>query len=297
MAGENVLPSTRTSTAAPALGKLIRMRALKPADLPSHSDLQTQQSSGALPELSSFITDVLNEAETFVTTYIPRNFKVKSSSKQSPPSSASVELLSHELNAADLPGSGAAEVWFARTSVHENAAKTGTASWDEFDGGLRADHSKHESEYTPDVIDAHQVLDWASGLATCQRTIGTWNDVDVSVVEMLHHIPPPLNKRLFTVVVLTAKQADKFIVVQVPVDTAGMPGAKYNNATKVTKGMYCSIEYCQLVENGTKVKWQMATASDAKGVLPMWAQKLGVPGAIIADVGLFVGWVARGRAT
>ena len=31
----------------------------------------------------------------------------------------------------------------------------------------------------------------------------------------------------------------------------------------------------------------MAVASDASGVLPMWAQKMGLPGAIAKDVGLF----------
>ena len=41
-----------------------------------------------------------------------------------------------------------------------------------------------------------------------------------------------------------------------------------------------------MVESG-KVEWMMAVASDASGVLPMWAQKLGLPGAIAKDVGLF----------
>ena len=35
----------------------------------------------------------------------------------------------------------------------------------------------------------------------------------------------------------------------------------------------------------------MATASDAKGWLPMWVQKLGVPGAVVKDVGLFIRWI------
>ncbi len=43
------------------------------------------------------------------------------------------------------------------------------------------------------------------------------------------------------------------------------------------------------------VEWVMATASDAKGWLPMWVQKLGVPGAVVKDVGLFIRWV-RSRA-
>ena len=39
----------------------------------------------------------------------------------------------------------------------------------------------------------------------------------------------------------------------------------------------------------------MATASDAKGNLPMFAQKMGVPGAVLKDVGYFVGWCAKQR--
>ena len=43
------------------------------------------------------------------------------------------------------------------------------------------------------------------------------------------------------------------------------------------------------------IEWVMATASDAKGWLPMWAQKLGVPSAVVKDVGLFLGWVVTKR--
>lgn len=41
----------------------------------------------------------------------------------------------------------------------------------------------------------------------------------------------------------------------------------------------------------------MATASDAKGNLPMAVQKLGVPGAIVNDVGFFIRWNAERRAS
>ena len=39
----------------------------------------------------------------------------------------------------------------------------------------------------------------------------------------------------------------------------------------------------------------MATASDAKGNLPHWVQRRGVPGAIAKDVGLFMKWTAGRR--
>ncbi len=44
-----------------------------------------------------------------------------------------------------------------------------------------------------------------------------------------------------------------------------------------------------------EITWTMATASDAKGWLPMWMQKLGVPGAVIKDVGLVMKWLQERR--
>lgn len=58
--------------------------------------------------------------------------------------------------------------------------------------------------------------------------------------------------------------------------------------------VYTSIERCRVLPDRS-IEWTMATASDAKGWLPMWAQKLGIPGAIVKDVGLFIGWVAKQR--
>lgn len=88
------------------------------------------------------------------------------------------------------------------------------------------------------------------------------------------------------------------MVVQVPVDLCGVEAAKYTDgsgAGGTVTGMYCSIERAEVVEDGGKVRWEMATASDAKGVLPMWAQKLGVPGAVVKDVGLFIEWTGKRR--
>ncbi|TKA61044.1 hypothetical protein B0A55_10826 [Friedmanniomyces simplex] len=290
-----------------ALGKYVRMRHLPASELPAHPDLARLQSSGTSPppDLQQFISAVHDEAEAFMTGYLPRAFKVKSSSKSSPPATAPVELLTHEISASDLPkesraaggGSGTAETWFARTSVHENAAKEGTASWEEFDMGLRAEHSRHEMEYTPDVQDAHLVLGWDEGLEGLGRRVGGWGEVGMSVVEMVHHIPPPLNDRVFPVLVVTARKAEELLVVQIPVEVKGMPGTSYNSNQfrKLQDGMYCSIERAELLDTGAKVKWQMATASDAKGILPMWMQKMGVPGAVVKDVGLFIGWTAKQR--
>ncbi|KAK1084984.1 hypothetical protein LTR33_002354, partial [Friedmanniomyces endolithicus] len=136
------ISSPGQATAPTALGKYVRMRHLQASELPAHPAIAPLQSSGTPPNLHQFLVEVLEEAEAFMIGYLPLKFKVKSSSKSSPPATASVELLTHEINAADIPkeartaGAGSAvETWFARTSVHENAAKEGTASWEEFDRG------------------------------------------------------------------------------------------------------------------------------------------------------------------
>lgn len=133
-----------------------------------------------------------------------------------------------------------------------------------------------------------------------------------AVYEMCHHIPPPLSNRVFAVVIATAVSRPatgppSFLVVQVPVDVARLPAALYSNGRHktaadtaqkkkdITIGQYVSIERAELVDEGKSVKWQMATASDAKGVLPMWAQKMGVPGAVVKDVGLFIDWTGKRR--
>ncbi|KAK0362769.1 hypothetical protein LTR91_020960 [Friedmanniomyces endolithicus] len=298
------ISSPGQATAPTALGKYVRMRHLQASELPAHPAIAPLQSSGTPPNLHQFLVEVLEEAEAFMIGYLPLKFKVKSSSKSSPPATASVELLTHEINAADIPkeartaGAGSAvETWFARTSVHENAAKEGTASWEEFDRGLRADHSQHEMEYTPDVQDAHLLLSWHEAMDSFGQRVGTWEDVGMSVVEMVHHIPPPLNDRVFPELVITARKAGELLVVQIPVEIKGMQGAAYNSnkTRKLQDGMYCSIERAELLDGGANVKWQMATASDAKGILPMWMQKMGVPGAVVKDVGLFIGWTGKKR--
>ena len=66
--------------------------------------------------------------------------------------------------------------------------------------------------------------------------------------------------------------------------------------TGTNNRVYTSIERCIVHEYGndplnSEIIWMMATASDAKGWLPMWMQKLGVPGAVIKDVGLVIKWL------
>ncbi|KAF2161725.1 hypothetical protein M409DRAFT_69536 [Zasmidium cellare ATCC 36951] len=282
------------------LGTFIRMKALPPAQLPHHPDLASLQSGGSPHELGDFVHAILEEGQQFMTGYLPKHFKVKDTHKHSPPSKATVELLHHQISAHDLPQEGRtqgrSESWYARSSIHENAAKHGTASWEEFDAGLRKDHSQHEKDYTPDVEDAHKVLDWRDELQRFGHAVGQWTDVEMYLMEMVHNLPFPLQTRVFTVLVLAGKKGHtEFVDVQIPVDMSKVPNAKYAKDSKYTPGIYCSIERGELLEDGAKVKWQMGTASDAGGNLPMWVQKLGIGGAVVKDVGLFMEWRDKER--
>jgi hypothetical protein len=130
---------------------------------------------------------------------------------------------------------------------------------------------------------------------------------------MIHRLPPPLKPRAFTILIVSAisdpsqSEVDKninaknrFLLLTIPIGLApsgeseNISTSKYATSSTAVHGSYVSIEYVHMSPEGNIV-WTMATASDAKGVLPMAIQKLGVPGAIVKDVGLFLGWAERQR--
>lgn len=149
-------------------------------------------------------------------------------------------------------------------------------------------------------------------------------DTTLSIVyEMCHKLPPLLSNRVFPVLIVTAKRGKHaIIVVQIPIDIHNLTASMYSNGRNLIEGdsslkrqkpvlgyvycrlcpkqllhnpdlllrVYTSIESCQMLPD-RNIDWVMATASDAKGWLPMWAQKLGVPGAVVKDVGLFITWI------
>ena len=130
---------------------------------------------GQRPSLIPFIQELLDQATVFVDDILPTTFH-ESGSKSSSPSSAKVKLLKREITSHDLSRipwktskipravskdvQSSAETWVARRSRHANQIEEGTASFSEFDHGLRVEHSEHEREYTPDVFDSFKVLDW-----------------------------------------------------------------------------------------------------------------------------------------
>lgn len=129
---------------------------------------------------------------------------------------------------------------------------------------------------------------------------------------MLHQMPAPLKPRAFTILTISGVPGSSpsgsaepnsqrpFLTLTLPLNISNpepsskITTAKYSMSSSVVHGAYVSIEHVYLSEKGDIV-WDMVTASNAKGNLPMGVQKLGISGAIVKDVGLFLGWVDRRR--
>lgn len=153
-----------------------------------------------------------------------------------------------------------------------------------------------------------------------------YTHVTMSIYEMCHKLPSPAAPRCFPVLVLTASVSpDEFIAVTLPVDISTCPLAFYSNKRNqkegstsqsrksVTIGNYVAVERVHKypstrehakdakgekigrehsrADSGEEIEWVMATASHAKGSIPMTLQRMGVPGAIAKDVGLFLKWI------
>ncbi|CAF9925994.1 MAG: hypothetical protein HETSPECPRED_006224 [Heterodermia speciosa] len=292
-------------------------------DLSSSDGTSPNLDPNGQPLLIPFIREILDEATNFVDNELPSTF-TKKGTKSNPPATAKIELLQRMIGSeeisripferANIPRKawrvvqGYEEAWFSRKSTHANKPETGTATWEEFDSGLRVQHSEHEREYTPDVLDSFKVLDWNAETDALGDEVGEYRDVKMSIYEMSHKLPFPLLPRVFPVLIITSRTgAGGFIVVQIPINLKALPESFYSSGRNQTQGdtsvkrkrpvlgVYTSIER-GILRDSKEIEWIMATASDAKGVLPMWAQKLGVPGAVVNDVGFFMKWTADNRA-
>ncbi|KAI4198545.1 MAG: hypothetical protein LQ346_002748 [Caloplaca aetnensis] len=213
------------------------------------------------PALRPFVREVLDQAVTFMDEIFPFSFTAFAE-KASPPSTAKVQLLKRDRNPPrltkipwglskiprDTPHNldSMGEGWFARKSRHANRQEKGTASFSEFDYGLRVDHCEHEGQYTPEIFDTYKVLDWRlqqerhgedEPTSGEDVSLGDYKDVSMSIFEMCHKLPPPLSTRVFPVVVITARTGkDAFIVVQRPVDIRSLPEAFYSNGRNLREG-------------------------------------------------------------
>ncbi|KIV78196.1 hypothetical protein PV11_09936 [Exophiala sideris] len=308
--------------AQPQLSNLVRLAPLQVSDLPSHPGLPS-----AHGDLATFLVSLLDDGTAFLSpSHFTQIFKPQST-KTSAPSSARVEIHTHSVPASSLAqvawsGSGSRvsrstpanlgagpENWFARRSVHKDISSKdpsspGHARWSEFVYGLRDEHSKHEADFTPTLYDAHCVLDWNSAVRELEQRggVGRYKKCTLGIYEMCHAIPPPLSPRCFSVLVATASvDEDSFVAVTVPVELGQQgfyssgknvkEGKDEQQKKQVCMGVYAAVEVVRRDRTKGEVEWVMATASDAKGNLPMWMQKMSLPGAIAKDVGLFLKWI------
>jgi hypothetical protein len=107
-----------------------------------------------------------------------------------------------------------------------------------------------------------------------------------------------LKNRTFPVLQLAAllEGVQEFIVVSIPfIDFDKSPHAEYARDKSLVVGAYTSIERIRVLPQSGETEWIMATASNAKGVLPQWMQNLAVPGKILDDVDFFMKWIPSTR--
>lgn len=189
------------------MARLIRLAPRPLSSLPAHPALDAAGATDT-PDLHEFALALLSEARSFVAETVPQTFVPDAKgTRASPPSAAKVELLTAVRTAAHASTSSGtsggsssnshsrsrsirrhaskssasdvdSEFWVCRRSVHEDAARAGTASWAEFEHGLRENHSENEMAYTPSVSRVDRLVEWevAGGGVLAERG---WRDVEM----------------------------------------------------------------------------------------------------------------------
>jgi len=268
---------------------------------------------------------------------IPSTFTTDPKPRASPPSQAKVNLLRGWRNSEkEKP-----EFWVTRQSEHIDARTKGTASWSEFEVGLRTDHAEHEMEYTPSVSGVERLLEWSGqdigevevdGVtykdvifeSTCrflESSIKTFPNIcPVNLITHSFHPSALISPRSFISLTISAAynppiqsqhQAPTkgFITVQIPLhpDPSSTPPELHQKVIssaprRTIFANYASVERVSLLPSEPRsIEWTMATTSDAGGSIPQWVQRNwtlgGVPRAVVADVGLFIGWIMRRRGS
>ncbi|KAH6674028.1 hypothetical protein F5X68DRAFT_278525 [Plectosphaerella plurivora] len=291
------------------LGPLVRLWGLTTAQLPP--------TNAGPAEIAPFVTALLRESIPFTDSISPKDGRQPSASgwvqkpkKTYPESAAPVEVFERVVSPSSLeeiisrekvarPEKLTPETWACRRSVHVDAATTGSASWAEFIRCYKEAHREAEDAFTPEVVASRDAASWDCGDLEVEIDGEVWSELQMTVCEVRHKIAPAglLNDRVFGVLMLSAalKGADEFVVLSVSInDLATSPLGSLAKEKGAVFGAYTSVERVRKVGDG--IEWIMATASDAKGVLPVWVQAKAVTGLIAKDVPMFLGWVAKERA-
>lgn len=181
---------------SPSGPNYLRLEPLSFSSLPSHDDESLDQNAHR-PRLESFLISVLSQAQTLVCSTIPHRFKADRKLRSSAPSTAKVQLFTSSLpSSSSTAGAGAGatisgdsgteDYWVCRKSIHaDSSTQRGSASWSEFESGLRENHSEHEMEYTPSVASVENLLHWPI-VATLD---GGWKEIDMHGSFVLRPVP------------------------------------------------------------------------------------------------------------
>ncbi|GLI81778.1 hypothetical protein PoHVEF18_010168 [Penicillium ochrochloron] len=322
---------------------LIQLQPHPFTSIPIHPSFSTDSSR---PELHQYISTALREALDFLHS-IPSTFTADPKPRSSSPSQAKVKLLrgwrkpSEPHTRTKSQRKDKSEFWVCRQSEHVNESSKGTASWREFEAGLRSEHAEHEMEYTPSVSAVERLLEWApENIGEIEVDGVRFRDVSMEVNLITHTFHPSalIAPRTFTSLTISAaydglpsttspaptqsqeEHRQGFLTVQIPLHPAisSTPQALHQKITasvpkRTIFANYASIERVELLpavrstdqpsttesQAQSRIQWTMATTSDAGGSIPQWVQRSwalgGVPRAVVADVGLFIGWTMRRR--
>ncbi|PNY20405.1 Uncharacterized protein TCAP_07420 [Tolypocladium capitatum] len=288
-------------------GPLVRLWGVHASQLPA--------ASATPQDLTPLLTSLLLEALPFISN-VPSSQPPTDSPwkpkgvKTYPHSASAVHLFERSVSAADLAAVAKehrprqvdaaklrGETWVLRRSVHEDAAAAGTASWGEWVRCFKDGHAEAEQAFTPSVLSTGLRQQW--DCAGVEVDVGgvLWEDWTLRLEASTHTMPAPLRNRVFPVLQATAAARGRreFVVVQVAAQGAEGTGDGTEDGTEdgTVRGAYTSVE--RLRETPDGVEWIMGTASDARGVLPAWVQRMAVPGQIAKDVDMFLGWIAEER--
>ncbi|KAJ5338028.1 hypothetical protein N7452_004756 [Penicillium brevicompactum] len=286
-------------------------------DLPSHTNFRGPKSK----PLESLIDKLLRDEAEPLLNKLRTDLREEPKLRPSPPSTAQVKLSQGTLQN---------EFWVCRQSDHQDSPADGTGSWREFENGLRHDHAEHEMEYTPSVTKVKQLLNWNQDGSwdpnmRIEVSDRRYKDFIVELNLIVHTFHPGalIRPRAFISWTVSAAisnitpenepEGTSFITIQVPFrlsDAAEDPvyqqlcaDALASVPPRTIFAHYASIEQVELLHpsdsSDRMIRWTMATASEAGGKIPQWVQRNwtlgGVPKAVVADVGLFIGWIMKQR--
>ncbi|KAK2793082.1 hypothetical protein FQN52_002230 [Onygenales sp. PD_12] len=307
-----------------AIPSLLHLHPLAPSSIPAHPALpfpfpvsKEGETPDTRPSLPPFIHSALTQAHSFVTSTVPKEFTPDPKRRTSPPSTATVKLLSGTLrqtplHPASLASKNKEDKWFARCSVHDDRPAKGTASYEEFVRLLKDDHLSNELEYAPTMSSVDEIAKWDCDAMEIE---GGWSGMTASVALITHTFQPTalISPRAFLVMIISAflpspsstpTQSDGFITIQLPIHQT-LP-------SHVPRGVifanYISVEHVRVLpqegkasaagdDNAPrKIEWTMATSSDSGGLIPGFLQEKGVAKAVVKDVGLFMKWVEEKRS-